>query len=125
MCPFLHFQIRKELSPAKTDSGSHPSASVAIFGLIVFKSLKPTSSFLLAHTGQEVFRNVRDTTEVMYECPSGHFHFNLECEPERTVDGSQPSASAAIAGKMNKRSLVPARTFLFEQIGHILFPVVR
>ena len=106
--------------------GSHPSACAASSGFFVAKSLKPTSNFLFAQTGQPLFLvPVRCSGEIFQEWPSEHFHRYLLLLPAPTNLGSHPSASFAISGKQVARSLKPGRTWRFEQIGQPLFLCVR
>ena len=67
--------------PGSTLFGSQPSASNAIFGNLVAKSLKPGSTDLPAHTGQPVPLFVLEITVAEYLCPSGQIQDFFLLEP--------------------------------------------
>ena len=97
LCPKLHFQVFFLGVPFETVVGSHPSAWAAISGCVVARSLKPICTAWPAQTAHPAPypRLFISATQL---CPSGHFHFALDCDVAETVVGSQPSACAANSG---------------------------
>ena len=68
-----------------------------------FSGLKPDS----AQMGHPLPPEVLFVNVAFQVCPSLHFQGNLLCAPAITVDGSQPSASAATFGNFVSKSLIP------------------
>ena len=118
VCPRLHIQLFFWPEPGAIFEGSHPFASAAIFGNLVWRSLNPTDICWLEHMRHPVFWNVRLTISASQVCPNLHIQFFFRCEPATTVEGSHPYASAAIAGNLVCRSLNPTNICWLEHIGH-------
>jgi hypothetical protein len=98
--------------------GSHPYASTAISGNLVFRSLNPANTFRPEQMGHPACNNARLLTCASQICPKLHFQVLFWCEPTLRDVGSHPYASFATSGNLVFRSLNPANTFRPEQMGH-------
>ena len=86
---------------------------------MVARSLNPANTLCPEQIGHPLPPD-RLLTAAFHVCPLLHFQPTSLFENITTVAGSHPCACAASSGLVVARSLNPANTFLFEQIGHPL-----
>ena len=106
--------------------GSHPSASLAKVGFVVFKSLIPGTTLLFPQIGQLFFCIEREYGDACHVCPAEHFQLIFFKDPDQTDLAMALVVSFAKSGLVVAKSLNPGRIILLMHTGHFaLRPAVR